>query len=375
MTRTECHAGVIAILLPNLCGGGAERVNLSLAQHFLSLGHAVDFVLMKAEGGLLTSVPASARVVDLGASRLRGALMPLTRYLREKRPDALLAAMWPLTSIAVWARDLARVPTRVVVSDHTDFEASRAGASVIGRLKLRTTMGWSYQRADGIAAVSGGVAHSLASLAGLPQDRVSVIHNPVRPASAAEGRQPCTAALEWASHGGPRLIAVGSLKPAKNLALLLEAFALVRQHIGARLLILGDGPLRGELAALVCQLGLDGAVDMPGHVPNPHPYLAKADVLVLSSAWEGFGNVIVEALACGTPVVSTDCPSGPGEILEDGRYGKLVPVGDAQALARAIAASLVEDHDKTALIRRSQDFSVAKAADRYLELLLPNSQR
>jgi glycosyltransferase involved in cell wall biosynthesis len=164
---------------------------------------------------------------------------------------------------------------------------------------------------------------------------------------------------------------VGSLKPAKDFALLLAAFAKLRQHSNARLLILGEGPLRGELEALKCRLGLDGAVDMPGFVASPYPYLAKADVFVLSSAWEGFGNVIVEALACGTPVVSTDCPSGPGEILADGRYGMLVAPGDAAALAQAILASLAAEHDRAALIRRSQDFSVAKAAEQYLELLFP----
>lgn len=360
-----------AILLPDLRGGGAERVRMNLANAFMAGGHDVEFILLRAEGDLLPLLPAGAGLEEMKAPRLRDALLPLTRYLRRKRPDALLAAMWPLTSIAIWARELARVPTRVVVSDHTDYTATPEAASRAGRLKLQTAMRWSYSRADGVVAVSEGVARAVAGLAGIPRSRVSVIHNPVRPPSSADKRLPCSAAADWASHEGPRLIAVGSLKPAKAFAVLLSAFARLRQTSNARLLILGEGPLRGELEALKSRLALDGALDMPGFVTNPYPYLARADVFVLSSAWEGFGNAIVEALACGTPVVSTDCPSGPREILEDGRYGRLVAPGDAEALANAILASLEEIHDRTSLIRRSQDFSLEKAADGYLRLLLP----
>jgi glycosyltransferase involved in cell wall biosynthesis len=234
-------------------------------------------------------------------------------------------------------------------------------------------MRWSYPRADGVVAVSAGVAQTITALAGLPTQRVSVIHNPVGPPKADAMTASACAAPAWVDHKGPKVIAIGTLKEQKGFPLLLSAFVNVRQLADARLLVLGEGPLRGELEALRSRLGLDGAVDMPGFVADPYPYLAKADVFVLSSAWEGFGNVIVEALACGTKVVSTDCPSGPREILVDGRYGKLVPVGDAGALAQAILAALDEDHDRAALIRRSQDFSVEKAADEYLRLLLPES--
>jgi glycosyltransferase involved in cell wall biosynthesis len=363
----------IAIVLPDLRGGGAERVGLTLGKAFLAHGHAVAFVLMKAQGELLGMVPKDAAVVDLEAARLRRALLPLARYLRDARPDALLASMWPLTSIAVWARGLARVPTRVVVSDHNDLRTAPPGRSALGRLKMKGTMRWSYPRADGVVAVSAGVGRSVAALANLPPHRVSVIHNPIAPPKDDATIADACAAPGWASHKGPKVIAIGTLKEQKGFPLLLSAFVNVRQLADARLLVLGEGPLRGELEALRSRLGLDGAVDMPGFVADPYPYLAKADVFVLSSAWEGFGNVIVEALACGTKVVSTDCPSGPREILEDGRYGKLVPVGDAGALAQAILAALDEDHDRAALIRRSQDFSVEKAADEYLRLLLPES--
>ena len=358
-------------MLPDLGGGGVERVRLTLADAFMARGHAVDFVLMRGGGELASLLPQGAGLVDLAAPRLRNGLPPLARYLSDRRPDALLAAMWPLTSIAVWARDLSRMRTRIVVSDHNDYRRAPPGDSAFGRFKLRRTMRWSYPRAEGIVAVSAGVAETVAALADIPRDRVSVIHNPARAPSPAASSAGAPAATGWAAHDGPKLIAIGKLKEQKQFSLLLSAFAMVRSRVGARLLILGEGPLRGELEALIARLGLDGAVDLPGFVPDPHPYLARADLFVLSSAWEGFGNVILEALACGTPVVSTDCPSGPREILEDGRYGKLVPVGDAAALARSILASLGKDHDRTALMARAGEFSIDKAADKYLRLLLP----
>lgn len=347
---------------------------MNLANAFMARGHDVEFILMRAQGQLLPAVPAGAKLVDLGASRLRKAVLPLARHLRSKRPCAVLAAMWPLTSIAVWARHLARVPTRIVVSDHTDYTATPVGSSRAAMWKLQTAMRWSYPRADGIVAVSEGVAVAVARFSGLPRSRIAIIHNPVRPPSPADKREPCTAAVGWAAHEGPRLIAVGSLKPAKDFALLLAAFARLRKAANARLLILGEGPLRAELQALISRLALDGAVDMPGFVANPYPYLARADVFVLSSAWEGFGLVIVEALACGTPVVATDCRSGPREILENGRHGRLVPVGDAAALARAMCESLAGSHERAALMRRAGDFSLDAASRQYLDLLAGESE-
>jgi glycosyltransferase involved in cell wall biosynthesis len=258
-----------------------------------------------------------------------------------------------------------------VVCDHNDFRKAPPGNSAFGRFKMRRTMRWSYPRADRIVAVSAGVARTVAALADVPEHLVSVIHNPARAPSADALCAGAPAAPAWAGHDGPKLIAIGKFKEQKKFSLLLSAFAKVRSTARARLLILGEGPLRGELEALKSRLGLDGAVDMPGFVSDPHPYLAKADLFVLSSAWEGFSNVIVEALACGTPVVSTDCPSGPGEILEGGRYGKLVPVGDAEALAQAMLASLGETHDRTALIGRAAHFSIDNAAEKYLRLLVP----
>lgn len=222
--------------------------------------------------------------------------------------------------------------------------------------------------------VSQGVATDLERFVGLAAGSVLARHNPVTGTATV---QPSSSVLTasaraWAHGSSRRVLAVGSFKAQKNFPLLLEAFSRLRQHIDVRLLILGEGSLRPTLEAQVQALGLDDVVDLPGFVPETASYYARADLFVLSSDSEGFGNVIVEALEQGVPVVSTDCPGGPREILEGGRYGRLVPVGDAQALAGAMLDTLQSTHDSAALKLRAQDFSIDKIADQYLDLLLPD---
>ena len=229
-----------------------------------------------------------------------------------------------------------------------------------------------FPKADAIVAVSQGAADDLARFSGVNRSSISVIYNPV--VGDAE-RQPTSFPDEpqgWCAGAHRRVLAVGTLKAIKDYATLLNAFAVLRRRVDARLLILGEGECRSALEAQAKALGIADSVFMPGFVANPSPYYQHADLHVLSSTSEGFGNVIVEALATGTPVVSTDCPNGPREILADGKFGRLVQVGDVEALAGAMEESLASEHDRAALMARAQDFSVDKAAKRYLELLLPD---
>lgn len=364
----EAGRGPLAILLPDLRGGGAERLNLHLAEEFLRRGHGVDLVVLRAEGPLLADVPAGGRLVDLKARRFRHALGPLARYLRARRPAALLASMWPLTGIAAAARLLAGAGTRLVLAEHTHLSRSEAvkGASDLVNRGLGRAL---YGRAEGVVAVSEGVKADLVARTGLAPEAVSVIYNPVRrPSPDARGEADL---LAWWKAAPRAVIAVGALKPAKDYPTLFRAFVRFRETADARLLVLGEGPLRGELEALAASLGLADQVRMPGAVPDPYPYLGQADLFVLSSAWEGLGNAVIEALVAGTQVVSTDCPSGPAEILEDGRHGRLAPVGDAEALARAMHAALEAPIERELLMRRGAEFSIERAADQYLALLDP----
>lgn len=359
----------IALLLPNLVGGGAERVVVNLAREFVDRGHAVDLVLMAQTGELLEIVPGPARVVDLAAPRVRRIVRPLVRYLRQERPQALLVSMWPLTTLAVVARLLARSTCRLILIEHTVLSRHYADYGALHRILLRATTGLSYRFADARVAVSRGSADDLSILSGLRRDRIEVIHNPVPAFRQSTGEEAAEAV--WGVPRGRRILAVGSLKVEKNHALLIRAFARIAKFPDARLLVLGEGDQRPKLMAAAVASGVGDQLLMPGFVVDPSPYFRTADLFVLSSDYEGLPTVIVEALGCGLPVVSTDCPAGPAEILDSGRYGRLVPVGDAEALALAIEEMLAADHDSAELMRRAADFAPAVAADRYLTLCQP----
>ena len=357
----------IALLLPDLRPGGAEHMHVHMADHWSQMGFETEFVLCRKQGELLASLPQCSTVVDLQAKRVRNSLLPLVNYLRQRKPDALLAAMWPLTVIAPLAANISRFSGKVVISEHAPLSLGYAGQGYLHGRLMAASMRAFYAWAEARVGVSHGVADDMARLSGLPRDAFTVIHNPAASRSVlpdylrpdALGDQP-----------GFVVLSVGTLKAVKRHDVLIRAFAGMGRA-DARLFILGEGSERGRLESLVRELGLEGRVLLPGYQPDTAPWYAHADLFVLSSDHEGFGNVIVEALEQGTPVVSTDCPSGPREILEDGKYGTLVPVGDVDALAKALDEALSRDHDREALKRRAQDFSVDKAADAYLDLLLP----
>lgn len=362
---------VISILLTDLRGGGAERVAVNLANSFIKRGYAVDIVMLDANGELLSNLHPSIRVVDLKIKRIRWALPALLRYLRQARPTALLAFIWPLTVIALWARMISRVRTRLVVVEHTTWSRSELLKLWSVGWQIRTSMHCFFPTADGIVAVSQGAADDLSGFASLNRSAITVIYNPVVDDGPAPFIVPPAEPMGWCVGAHNRVLAVGTLKDIKDYGTLLNAFATLRQQVDARLLILGEGECRAALEAQARSLGISDSVFMPGFVKDTTPYYRHADLHVLSSTGEGFGNVIVEALAEGTPVVSTDCPSGPREILRGGQFGRLVPVGDVGALAAAMQASLSSTHDRAALMARAQDFSIDKAVDQYEALLFP----
>lgn len=364
----------ITILLPSLGGGGAERVIINLANQFVARGHYVDIALMEAKGELMSSLDPRVQVIDLGAERVRALHWPLVRYLREVRPDVLLACMWPITVVAIAARSVAQVPVRVVFSEHTTWSIAEIAQRRQTRLTIQATMRIVYRRADAIVAVSKGAARDLEQTAWLRPGSVVAIYNPIVDESSPVPLKPVSPE-GWVTGAHKRVLAVGRLKAIKDYPSLLRAFKQVSAAVDARLLILGEGDERAPLERMVQELGLDGKVFMPGFTPDPGQYIAIADLHVLSSIGEGFGNVIVEAMAHGVPVVSTDCPSGPREILCDGEFGRLVTPADSDALANAIVESLSEAPDREALKARARDFLVGPIADQYLEILLPSGTK
>lgn len=357
----------ISILLPNLAGGGVERLRLIFAREFERLGHEVEFVLLQATGDFLAEAERDFTVVDLATPRARHLPPALALYLRQRRPDALLAALWPLTVIAPVSARLAGFRGKVLVSEHAMLSRQYAPRGALHRIALRASASLGYRLASARVGVSRGTCSDMAAISQMPRNRFVTIHNPVRPAAWPGPEDRGTAEAAWGG-GGPRILTVGNLKPVKNHSLLLRAFAALGRP-EARLMLLGQGHNEAGLRAQARALGIEGQVIFAGFHADPSPFYATADLFVLSSDHEGFGNVIVEALSFGLPVVSTDCPSGPAEILQGGRFGRLVPVGDAGALAAAIKAALEAPVDRGALIRRAANFAPEIAARKYLDLL------
>lgn len=358
---------VISIVLPSLKGGGAERVAVHLANHWLGHGLQVEFVLMEAIGELMDLIDPRIPVFNLKASRIRESILPLTSFFLRRRPSVTLVGLWPLTSAAIIAWQLASRPGTLFVQDHIHLSSACINELDLSPVYLRCLLRATYPLATGLMAVSDGVKQDLCKLGEFAYERVQVIYNPVvRSVVNSSPVDTASRSALWGDGFSYHILAVGSFKLQKNFPLLLRAFARLPASLNASLVILGDGALRPELEALVQELDLDSSVFLPGFVLDPVPWYRVADLFVLSSSWEGFANVVAEALEFGLAIVSTDCQSGPAEILANGRYGRLVPISNSTALASAIQTSLLELHDRDALRRRAQDFAVPRIADQYL---------
>ncbi|WP_046174500.1 glycosyltransferase [Domibacillus indicus] len=359
----------VALFLPSLAGGGAERIMLSLAEEFVQSGHEVDLVLAKAEGPYMAHVLPDIHIVDMNSPRVLFSLFPLVRYLKVHRPQSILSALDHANVVAVLASMLARMKTKTVVSIHSNMTHTPSVPSrrLISKW-LPPLVKWSFMKADHVVAVSQGVSEDAAAKLKLPEGRIQVIYNPVVDEELiARSKKP--AGHPWLDKKEvPVLLGTGRLSPVKDFPNLIRAFARLREERPAKLIILGEGEQREELEKLIQSMGLEQDIDLPGFVSNPYAYMNKADLFVLSSRAEGLPTVLIEALASGTKVVSTDCPSGPKEILKEGKYGPLVPVGDSEALFQAIRSVL----DKAGLPKKEeacQPYVKHHVSRQYLEIL------
>lgn len=397
----------VAFYLSALPAGGLERVTLFLLQGLSARGYQVDLVLEREQGEYLAELPRCIRVFAPasggkwqacgrliqrwpreGLSQALRMLVPgsryiplrrlpnLVAYIEREKPDVLIAAAGRVPFLALWAARMARYPVHVVIAEHSTLSA-RVDAFRDNRTAYRTLryrralMRRLYRRADAVVAVSRGVAADVAAVARLASARIDVIHNPViDPVRvAAELARPDHAWFAEAERM-PIILAAGRLAPEKDFALLIDAVAeLIGRGHALRLMILGEGPERARLEQRISDHGIEYAVSLPGWIDDPYGHMAYAAAFVLSSRVEGLPVALIEALACGCPVVATDCPSGPSEILDGGRYGRLVPIGDPAMLAGAIAATLADPPDRAGLRERGLDFAVEPAIDAYQRLI------
>ena len=399
----------IAFLLDNLSGGGAEKVILNLAAGFSRLGYQVDLLVCKAEGVLRNYIPAGVNLIPLQpVSSARGTAAALladpagyreilgTIVSRKKLPKAfryipaishhlkqdgaaLLVSALPKSNInAVLAQRMSGTDTRVVVGAHIhlsaqDSEVASRGKS--GIRALRPMMQRYYHQANAVVAVSKGVERDTRAYLDLPQDMMKTIYNPVA-AREIKNLSEESPEHDWFDNRDvPVILGIGRFVQQKNFPLLVRAFAELRKKRPVRLVLLGGDESsdeqtrhKAELEELADDLGVAEDFDMPVYKENSYPYFRRASVFALSSRFEGFGNLLVDALFCGCPVVSTDCPSGPAEILRDGEFGHLVPIDDAKSMADALDAILDEKIDSRMLRARGEEFSVDQAVNNYNEL-------
>jgi len=345
---------------------------IRLANWCAERGLMVDLLVLSNEGPLREQVRGSVNLVSLRCRRAAFALFPLQRYLRDNTPRLLVASMSHLNVISVLARGT-NPHIRVMLLEHRDVTARALLDPGWKERFLFFIMHWVYPAAQQVAAVSEGAARSLASTLELPLHRVAVLPNSVDVARLKQSAEkPATHPWLLEDDGRPLVSAVGRLVPVKGFIDLLHAFSHLREKRDARLIIIGEGPQRHELEELRDRLGLADVVDFHGYMPDPVSIVGGADVFVLSSHSEGQGIVLLEAMAAGTPIVATDCPSGPRELLQDGEAGLLVPVGDPEAMADAIDRLLSDDGLRNTLIetgrKRVEQFDIDVIGPHFLSL-------
>ena len=358
----------LAIFVHSLYGGGAERAMLNLARGFSEQGIQVDLVLLRVEGAYLSQLPPEVRVIDLGGKRLWQSLPALVNYLRQEQPPVMLSTLDDTNIAALWVRRLSGSKTRLVVNVQNTISQDAKTATQLKTRLMPLLTRWFFPWADAVVTVSHGVADDLVNL-GVATDCIHVIPNPViTPEIFERGRE----AIDhpwFAPNQLPVILGVGRLNQQKNFSTLIQALAQVQKQRPCRLVILGEGEEEDSLKRLIEDLELSDVVDLPGFVSNPYGYMARSAVFVLSSLFEGLPSVLIEALAMGTSVVATNCKSGPMEILENGKYGKLVNVGDVEKIANAILATLESPMDADMLRQRACKFSLERSLTEYAQVL------
>lgn len=360
----------IAIFLPSLRGGGAEKVMLNLAHEIYQEGYKVDLILSKAEGSYLTQLSRDINLIDLNCKRVLHSLIPLVKYLKNNNPPILLSALEHTNLVALWAVELAKTSTKVIVTEHSTLSISVKNSKNLKSKFIPILMKKFYRKALSIVTVSKGVAEDLIENLNIPREKVKVIYNPIVTEKLIALSYEDVEHSWIKNNERPIILAAGRLTAAKDYPTMIKSFKEIRSKINAKLIILGEGEQRKEIEKLAENLGIRNDIDIVGFVENPYAYMRKSDLFLLTSKWEGFGNVLVEAMACGTPVISTDCPNGPREILDNGKYGKLVPVGDIEALTKAVLNHFLKPSsvDKESLLSRANDFHIKKIVKQYLAL-------
>ncbi len=329
----------------------------------------VNLTLVRGAGAYLDEIPPEVELTVLGKQRVYTAIPDLARHFRTVRPRAVLSALTHVNVATIMAGELAGTPARIVISERNQISKEAKRANTLRKRAVYMAVPWIYKKANAIVAVSSGVANDLRDFGRLPEAKMRVINNPVYN-DEIQRRASESIDHPWLREGEkPFFLAVGRLSEQKGFDVLLRAFSAVRKYVDCRLIILGDGEDREMLERIAVEGGARDDISLPGFSANPYAFMARAAAFVLSSRWEGFPNALVEAMACGAPIIATDCPSGPREILQDGRFGRLVAVDDLPGLTAALHDTLTFSPCTKESQAHARSFNLATAAARYLDVL------
>lgn len=345
---------------------GVDRAMKHLIPAILQRGYEIDLLHVRKHGPYIDNELVGLNVIDLGSKHVYPSLPAVVRYLKKECPYVMLSDKDRVNRTAIFAKKLAGVDTRLVLSSGTTISIDLASRDWFDRWLQKTSMGKLYPSADKVIVTSKGVADDMSEYTGLAREKISVVPSPVVPSTLFTDELP-RPEHAWFQPGEPPVIlGVGELGYRKDFSTVIRAFAEVRKEHDCRLVILGKGNQREMLLALAEELGVAEDVDLIGFQPNPYAFMQYAAVFAFASLWEGLGFVLIEALAVGTPVVSTDCPSGPREILQDGKYGALIKLGDDHEMAKEIISALNNPLPKEKLQEAAKAYEIEASATAYL---------
>ena len=359
----------LAIFFSTSGHSGVDRLAKNLVPALARRGYTIDVLKVRRHGPNLTEAPPGVRIIDLGTAHTYSSLMPVVRYLRQERPRSLYCDKDRINHTALLARALARVPTFLAVGTGTTLSIDCAQRGLFHRIKTRFSTGRLYPFADNVIVTAEGVADDMAVYTGLDRNKIQVVPCPIVPDWVFQGGFE-TPDHPWFHDGGPPIImGLGELCARKDFVTLLRGFAQLRETQPCRLMIIGRGEDRDRLLATAHELGVADHLALPGFVDAPYAWLARARVFAFTSVLEGLGFALIEALACGIPSVATRCPSGPAEILQNGKYGPLVPVGDHVALAVALESALLRPLPGAFLQEAARPYEIENATTAYIRAL------